>query len=115
VSFTAHPSLSLLRLESPADAIWRAVLDQDSEAMARIDLKAGPVLLSVERDASGVQVRRLTQWVWEFTAALSCGQPLHVALGIGPAPPAEQIHAVLAEHLACGRFVDFSGTGDALP
>jgi hypothetical protein len=110
VSFTAHPSLSLLRLGSPADAIWRAVLDQDSEAMARIDLKAGPVLLSVERDSSGVQVRRLTDWVWEFTAALSSGQPLHAALGIGHVPPAHQIHAVLAEHLASGRFIDFSGT-----
>ena len=29
VRFAAHPGLSLLRLVIPADAIWRAVLDQD--------------------------------------------------------------------------------------
>jgi hypothetical protein len=115
VKFTAHPSLSLLRLGSAADAIWRAVLDQDSEAMARIDLKAGSVLLLVERDAGGVQVRRMSDWAWEFTASLYGGQPLHAALSDRPSAPGEQVNALLAEHLASGRFIDFSWTGEVLP
>jgi hypothetical protein len=115
VSFTAHPSLSLLRLGSPADAIWRAVLDQDSEAMARVDLKTGPVLLFVERDAGGVQVRRVTDWAWEFTLSLSGGQPLHAALSDSHAAPGEALNALLAEHLVSGRFIDFSWTGEVPP
>jgi len=43
VSFTAHPAVTLLRLESPADAIWRSVLEQNDAAMAAIDLTGGPV------------------------------------------------------------------------
>jgi hypothetical protein len=105
VSFTAHPGLSLLRLEFPADAIWRAVLDQDAAAMAAIDLAGGPVHLLIERDASGVQVRRLNGARWQFTARLCAGEPLYSTLDDGPDA---DISAWLAEHLSSGRFIDFN-------
>jgi hypothetical protein len=114
VSFSAHPALSLLRLDSPADAIWRAVLDQNDAAMAAIDLTAGPVHLLIERDATGVQVRRLGAAAWEFTAQLCAGRPLHEVLADGSHAAAD---AWLAEHLSAGRWVQFHLTptplGDA--
>jgi len=115
VSFTAHPSLSLLRLQSPADAIWRAVLDQDDAAMAAVDLNGGPVHLLIERTGTstgtGVQVRRLPAPAWQFTAGLSLGKALFAALEATPGLQEGEIHALLADHLACGRFVDFSHDG----
>ncbi len=110
LSFTAHPALGLLRLEFPADAIWRAVMDQNDAAMAAIDLAAGPVHLLIERDATGVQVRALSAAAWEFTAALSAGRPLSAVLADGSEGDAD---TWLAEHLALGRFIDFSCAGAA--
>jgi hypothetical protein len=115
VSFTAHPGLSLLRLEFPADAIWSAVLDQDNDAMARIDLSSGLVPLLIERGANGVQVRRLTAWAWDFTRALMLGKSLNAALDETPAPEADALNALLAEHLTSGRFIDFSCEGEPTP
>jgi hypothetical protein len=104
VSFAAHPAVTLLRLDSPADAIWRAVLDQNDAAMAAIDLAAGPVHLLIERDAAGVQVRRLGAAAWEFTAQLCAGKPWYAVLAAGSNAISD---AWLAEHLAAGRFVRF--------
>jgi hypothetical protein len=105
VSFSAHPGLSLLRLEFPADAIWRAVLEQNDAAMAAIDLTEGPVHLLIERNAAGVQVRRLSAAAWDFTAQLRAGRPLSAVLADGADG---EVAAWLAEHLALGRFIDFS-------
>jgi Putative DNA-binding domain len=105
LSFTAHPALSLLRLEFPADAIWRAVLEQNDAAMAAIDLLSGPVHLLIERDTAGVQVRALSAAAWDFTARLSAGRPLYAVLADGSEG---DVDAWLAEHLALGRFIDFS-------
>jgi hypothetical protein len=115
VSLTAHPGVSLLQLKFPADLIWRAVLDQDTEAMTSIDLQSGPVRILVERDASGVQVRRLDEWAWEFTRSLAMGRPLHAALEALTVPSDEALNALLADHLTSGRFIEFSSTGDADP
>jgi hypothetical protein len=107
VSFRAHPALSLLRLEFPADAIWRAVLEQNDAAMAAIDLSSGPVHLLIERNPAGVQVRCLSAAAWEFTARLSAGRPLSAVLADGSEG---EVDAWLSEHLALGRFIDFSCT-----
>jgi hypothetical protein len=107
VSFTAHPGVSLLRLGFPADAIWRAVLDQDDAAMTAIDLASGPVHLLIERDAAGVQVRRLGAPAWDFTVRLCAGRPLYAVLDDRPDG---QINAWLADHLTSGRFIDFNST-----
>jgi hypothetical protein len=111
----AHPAVSLLQFKFPADLIWKAVLDQDSEAMACIDLQSGPVRILIEREASGVQVRRLNQWAWELTRALALGEPLHVALEGLAVPSSEALNALLADHLTSGRFIEFSCPGDAHP
>jgi hypothetical protein len=102
--FAMHPAVSVLRLEFPADAIWRAVLDQDAAAMAAIDLSSGPVHLLVEREADALQVRRLNAARWQFAARLRAGEPWFAMLE--EAPDAD-LGAWLAEHLACGRITDF--------
>jgi hypothetical protein len=104
VRFGAHPGLSLLRLEFPADAIWRAVLDQNDAAMAAIDLAAGPVHLLIEREAAGVLVRRMQGAAWHFTAQLCAGKPLYAVL---EGRPEGELNAWLAEHLSSGRFIEF--------
>jgi len=118
VGFTAHPSLSLLRLQSPADAIWRAVLDQDEAGMAAVNLNGGPVHLLIERTGvttgSGVQVRRLSAPAWQFTAGLCSGKPLFAALEATSGLQDGEINALLADHLASGRFIDFRRTGETV-
>lgn len=99
-----HPSISLLALDFPADLIWRAVLDHDDAAMSAIDLRRGPVWLLVERTSQSVRVQRLEESAARFTQRLFAGEPLQAALE-PEAAGAQQ--AVLAEHLSCGRIVDF--------
>ena len=65
-----HPSTSLLALQYPSDAIWRAVLEEDDAALAAVDLSCGPVRLLVERTDSGLQVLRLTQQAWQLAQRL---------------------------------------------
>ncbi len=102
--FAAHPALGLVRADSPADAIWHAVLEDDEAALRSIALKEGPVFLLIERRESSVQLQRLSEAAWCFTKALCDGCPLSEALREDPDDGAE---ALLAEHLAAGRFVDF--------
>jgi hypothetical protein len=108
-----HPALSLVRADSPADAIWHAVLDDDDAALASIDPTDAPAHLLIERrvQASGeqplttVQVQRLSEPAWRLTAALCAGRALGPALQENAEADAEHL---LAEHLAAGRFVDFT-------
>jgi hypothetical protein len=104
VSFVPHPSLSLLSLASPADAIWRAVLAGDAAALAAVDPGAGAVRLLVERCGAAPEVRRLDAAAWHFAAELCCGLPLGIVLAELPGSSAE---SAFAAHLAAGRFVDF--------
>lgn len=105
VRFVTHPSVSLLRVDHPVDAIWRAVLAQDDAALAAIDLAAGPVWLMVQRLAAGVDVTCIDERAWRFAAELCAGQPLGAALdaAVGIDAP-----ALLAEHISAGRFIGFS-------
>ena len=104
IAFLPHPSVALVEVDHPVDAIWRAVLAQDDNAMAAIDLEAGPVRLLVERRATGVEVTRLEEPVWRFAAALCAPRPLQTAIGAAPEVDAA---ALLAEHLAAGRLIGF--------
>jgi uncharacterized protein len=108
VRLVPHGSVTLLSLQSPADAIWRAVLDRDDAALAAIDPTAGPVWLLVERGTDGIGVRRLPHSVWRFTARLCAGCALHTVLDEEPAESElpESAAALLAEHLLAGRFID---------
>jgi uncharacterized protein len=108
VRLVPHPSVTLLSLGFPADAIWQAVLDHDDAALASLDPAEGPVWLLIERDAAGVQVKRLSESAWRFTARLCAGDPLHATLA-EHAPNTELgEHAaiLLAEHFSAGRFTD---------
>lgn len=105
VSFRAQSSVRLLRSDFPVDDIWRAVLNGDDQAMAALDLTAGPVLLLVERGVTGIEVTRMRDSAWRFLQALCRREPLHSAIASaadGDAP------SLLAEHLAAGRFVAFT-------
>ncbi|MEZ0604301.1 putative DNA-binding domain-containing protein [Paraburkholderia sp. IW21] len=103
--FEAHPAARLLRCEFPVDIIWRAVLERDDPAMAAVDLAEGPVGLLVHRTQSGIDVMRLGECEWRFTAALFSGKPLSAAL---EATPCDAAHRVLATLLASGCVAEVS-------
>lgn len=105
VHFVPHPSVSLVHADYPVDVIWRGVLERDDAALAGIDLSAGPIRLMVERVPAGVEARRMNESEWRFATALCAGRPLGAA--IDEAPDLD-IHVLLAEHLAAGRFVEFA-------
>jgi hypothetical protein len=107
VCFVPHPSLSLLRLDYPADAIADAVLAGDEAAMAAIDLADRPVWLVVHRGPDGVDAQRLNEVEWNLTRQLCARTPLGPALERSPAPGAT---ALLVGHLIKGRFIDFHVT-----
>jgi hypothetical protein len=104
VCFVPHPSVGLLCADTPADVIWRGVLNGDDAALAGVDLDAGPVRLIVERRATGVEVSRLDEPAWCFATALCDGWSVEEALAGAAGISAD---ALLAEHLAAGRFIDF--------
>jgi len=108
VCFVPHPSVSLIRADYPADAIWRAVLDEDDAALHAVDLADAPVWLLIERAPTGINVTRLSEAAWGFTSALCDGQPLGEAIDLAPGI---DLSTLLAEHLAAGRFIAFSITG----
>jgi hypothetical protein len=110
IRFTLHPSVSLLSSPYPVDAIWRAVLARDDAALAAIDLDAGIVRLLTERYSGEVAVTRLDESRWSFAEALFRGDALATAL---EACGNLDATAWLAEHLAAGRFTNF--TVDAAP
>jgi uncharacterized membrane protein YphA (DoxX/SURF4 family) len=104
IAFVPHPSVGLVQSDCPADTIWRAVLAQDDAVMAAIDLGSGPVWLMVQRFATGVEVARFSEQEWRFANRLCAGQPLQKALDDVSGFDAS---AVLAGHLAAGRFTGF--------
>lgn len=112
VCLVAHPSVSLLTVDYCADVIWRAVLECDDAALARIDPAPGSVPLLVERCATRVDVVRLDAPAWRFMADLTEGLPLDAALANASDIDAP---ALLAGHLQAGRFVDFKVAGRPVP
>jgi hypothetical protein len=104
VSFTAHPSVHLVRAGYPVDLIWRVVLADDDRALRAIDLSSGPVHLVVGRRSTGVEVVRLEEKVWRFLAELYAGRPIQAAINSCADFDAA---AALAQHLAFGWFVAF--------
>lgn len=104
IAFLPHPSVSLLRLAYPADAIWRAILARDDEALGKVDVGSGPVNLLVERRETGIEVARLGESSWRFLSNLCAGQPIGAALDIAGD---FDCSVALADHLASGRFSGF--------
>ena len=115
--FRARPGVTTLRLDSPADLIWDAVLAQDDAAMAAVKPDAGPVHLLIERGETGAVIQRMAAGPWRFSDALLAGQSLEAALlaGGAGAPGIDATHdfdSLLAAHLRSGRFTDFSTRGE---
>jgi hypothetical protein len=99
--FTAHPSVALLALETPADVIWQAVLAADDAALAAVQLSGARVHLLIERLGSDLSVRRLAAAEWAFAQALCSGTPLGAAIA---AHPDVDVQGQLALHLGQGRL-----------
>jgi hypothetical protein len=74
--FVAHPSARLLRLHHPGDAIADAVLSDDDDALAALDVDADPVHLLIHRGPHGVATRRLAPDEFRVTRQLLAGRPL---------------------------------------
>jgi len=104
VCFTPHPSLSLLRLDHPADAIADAVIGRDEAALAAIDVLAGPVWLVIHRGPDAIAVQRLAEGEWQLTHDLCSGATLEAALDAAQIADATTL---LADHLTTGRFAGF--------
>ncbi|MDR3098129.1 MAG: DNA-binding domain-containing protein [Paraburkholderia sp.] len=96
-----HPAARLLRCVSPADTIWRAVLEQDDAALRAVDLADGPVHLLVQRVAEGVDTLRLNDGEWRIGTALFAGEAVSAALARAPEA---QGYALLGACLARGCF-----------
>jgi hypothetical protein len=104
ICFVPNPSIRLLRLDYPADVIWRAVLDSDDDALGNVDLDSGPINILVERRSTCVEVERLDEQPWRFLRELCAGASIEAALGnAGDFDCA----TALAEHLVLGRFTAF--------
>jgi hypothetical protein len=106
VRFVPHPAVRLLTVSYPADAIWRAVRDDDDAALAAIDLSVAPISLLVERRREGIVMRRLTPSEAHVTALLFSGATLSQ---VAQQQDGATLVPLLAEHLAFGRFAGFSG------
>jgi hypothetical protein len=105
VRFVPHPSVGLLQVSYPADIIWRAVLAGDDATLAALDLHPKSIHLLVQRCPTGIEVTRLAESEWRFAVALCAGQPLQTALDEAIFIDAT---ALIAGHLAAGRFVGFT-------
>src|SRR5262249_16989023 len=105
VHFVPHPCVRLLSVRYPADAIWRAVLDGDEAALGAMTMKTGPRWLIVQRRAAGIAVIRLDEDEAVWTSHLFSGTALgEIMLGEESA----RFAALLADHLAGGRFAGFA-------
>jgi hypothetical protein len=102
--FNGHPSVRLLRLGYPADAIWRAILTDDDAELGAVNLDSGPVHLLIERRDDGVQVIRLEAAEWRFAERLFAGDPIELACD---ASASFDVSAALADHFSSGRFASF--------
>lgn len=103
IRFLPNPAARVLESAFPVDAIWHAVLSRNDNALADIDLATDPVWLIVHRGPSGVEVNRMVEGQYRFTAALLAGHSLHDAC---VDMPAAETPVWLAHLLASGCFVD---------
>ncbi|WP_175873106.1 DNA-binding domain-containing protein [Burkholderia sp. BCC0397] len=105
-----HPAVRIASLTYPADAIWRAVLDQDDAAMHAIRLEDGPVHLLIQRTAEGVETVRLDDDSYRMAIALFSGGAIRDAL---TATPNAEAYARFASLLAGACFADTMSAPDA--
>jgi hypothetical protein len=102
-----QPSLRLLTLDWPVEAVWDALQRDDEAALSAIAMVPAPHTLLIHRGGEGVMIRPLDPGERRFTEALLAGVSVNQALADDPAI------ALLAEHFATGRFS--AATMDATP
>ena len=112
ISFVVHPSVGLVRLAHPADAIRHAVLMGDDQALGTIDIESGPVRLLVARRETGVEVERLDERPGFSCRHLCAGLPIEAALDVAGD---FDCSTALADHLTSGRFSGFELATPAEP
>ncbi|KVD85851.1 hypothetical protein WI90_26375 [Burkholderia ubonensis] len=105
-----HPAVRLAHCAFPADAIWRAVLEQDEPAMQAIRLDDRPVHLLVQRTTEGVDAVRLGDGEHRIATALFAGEAIRDALSLAPHTDG---YALLAMLLARACFVEIASAPDA--
>jgi hypothetical protein len=99
--FEAHPSVSFLLLDHPADEIADAVLSGDDAAMAQVDLASGPVCLVVHRGSDGVQAQRLEPRAHDFLSRLCAGEPFGRLAEAAPAAAPQWLAQALNRGWLC--------------
>jgi hypothetical protein len=105
VRFARHPAVRLLAVGYPADAIWRTVLDGDEAALGAIKLAPEPISLLVQHEADSVVMIRLERDEACWTSMLFAGVTL---AEITPERDSARFVALLADHLAHGRFAGWT-------
>ena len=74
------PSLALLRTTYPAERIWRAVLDEDEDAIAALDPGPDDATLAIWRQGGGAAVVPLGVVAAAFLDAITSGADTQTAL-----------------------------------
>jgi len=100
LKFVAHPSVRLFQTQYPADAIWRATIDENDDALTAIDLDEGPLFIIVSRDVHGISVTRMSPDEFRFAKAIFAGIALSRALAAVDC----DMSPSLAAHFTAGRF-----------
>ena len=108
VRFEPCPSLGLIRVATPADRIWSAVLSPDESALDDLIVDSGPAWLIVARNSSALAVDRLSAEAWRFAKALFDGSTVGRAVALAPGDAFQ----FLDYHLRRQHFRSFSITSD---
>lgn len=109
VRFLRHPAVRLLSVHYPVDAIWRAVLADNDEALGALTLNVELRWLLVQRKSEGVAVHHVTRDEAHWTSLLFSGAAL---AEVAPERDSAPFIALLADHLAHGRFAGWQQCGE---
>jgi Putative DNA-binding domain len=98
---TLIPSLKVVQVSYPAEPIWRAALDNDGDALSRIDSCMRLSLLAVWHDGYGARVASLGSGAASLLEELIAGGDVESAINAAAAadPSADPIAAVTSEIL----------------
>ncbi len=101
---TFVPSLTLLRTVYPAEPIWRAVREQDGDALGRIDTAPAPAALAIWRGGAGVAVISVGAGSAAFIEDLLAGGAPESAINAAATvdPNGDPITAITREILPAG-------------
>jgi hypothetical protein len=103
--FELHPSLRLIRSTGPVFALWRAAVDDSTDAISTAFRQAGAEQVLVVRPQMTVTTRAIAGADLLLLEALSEGMPLAEAAERAQAGSAGfDLQAALALHLAGGSF-----------